>query len=135
MQGHEPLDVLPLWAVVGTTLVVILLAVEGGFLFGKWRQRRGAHERETPVGEIVAAVLGLLAFLLTFTFGMAAARFDTRRELVLEEANAIGTTYLRAALVPEPQRTEIRTLLRDYVDLRLEAVQPAMSVQALARSD
>ena len=135
MQGHEPLDVLPLWAVFGTTLVLILLAVEGGFLFGKWRQRRAAHERETPVGEIVAAVLGLLAFLLTFTFGMAASRFDTRRELVLEEANAIGTTYLRAALVPEPQRTEIRTLLRDYVDLRLEAVQPAMAVQALARSD
>jgi hypothetical protein len=87
------------------------------------------------VGAIVAAGLGLLAFLLAFTFGMAASRFDTRRGLVLDEANAIGTTYLRAALLPEPHRTEIRTLLRDYVDLRLEAVQPGMSVPARERSE
>jgi hypothetical protein len=133
MQG-EPLDFLPLWALLGATLVLILLAVEFGFWLGRWRQRRAEHERETSVGKIVAAVLGLLAFLLAFTFGMAASRFDTRRELVLEEANAIGTTYLRAALLPEPHRTEIRTLLRRYVDLSLEAVQSAMIAQTQARS-
>jgi hypothetical protein len=135
MHGHEPLDYLPLWAVFGTTLVLTFLALEAGFWFGKWRQCRSEQERETPVSEIVAAVLGLLAFLLAFTFGMAASRFDTRQELVLEEANAIGTTYLRAALVPEPERTEIRNLLRDYVDLSLEAVQPRMTAQVRARFD
>jgi hypothetical protein len=87
------------------------------------------------VGTIVAASLGLLAFLLAFTFGMAASRFDTRQTLVLDEANAIGTTYLRAALLPEPHRTEIRKLLRDYVDLRLEAAQRGMVGPALARSE
>ena len=132
MPGHEPLDFLPLWALFGTTLVLVLLAVEGGFWLGRWRQRRAEHEQETPVGAIVGAILGLLGFLLAFTFGMAASRFDIRRELVLDEANAIGTTYLRAALVPEPHRTQIRTLLRDYVELRLEAVQPGMLVAALA---
>jgi hypothetical protein len=66
---------------------------------------------------------------------MAASRFEVRRGLVLDEANAIGTTYLRAALLPEPHRTEIRTLLRDYVDARLEAVQPGMTVPARARSE
>jgi len=135
MQGHEPLDFLPLWALFGITLVVVYLAVEAGFWLGIWRQRRAEHERETPVGGIVGAILGLLAFILAFTFGMAASRFDTRRELVLNEANAIGTTYLRAALVPEPHRTEIRTLLRDYVNLRLEAVQPEKTVPALARAE
>jgi hypothetical protein len=65
---------------------------------------------------------------------MAASRFDLRRELVLDEANAIGTTYLRAALVPEPHRSEVRTLLRDYVDVRLEGVESGMVVPALARS-
>jgi len=49
---------------------------------------------------MIAAILGLLAFRLAFTFGVAASRFDTRRELVLDEANAIGTTFLRAALLP-----------------------------------
>ena len=63
---------------------------------------------QAPVGAIVGAILGLLAFLLAFTFGMAASRFETRRELVLDEANAIGTTYLRAALLPEPHRVEVR---------------------------
>jgi hypothetical protein len=116
-------------------VVLILLPLEAGFWLGKWRQRRTQHERETPVGGTVAAVLGLLAFLLAFTFGMAASRFEIRRELALDEANAIGTTYLRAALVPEPQRTEIRTLLRDYVDLRLAGVEPGMAAPALARSE
>jgi hypothetical protein len=49
---------------------------------------------------LVGATLGLLAFILAFTFGLAAARFDTRRQVVLDEANAIGPTYLRAACFP-----------------------------------
>ena len=135
MPAHEPLDYVPLWALFGTTVLLIFLALEAGFRAGRWRQRRAAHEREAPVGAIVGAILGLLAFLIAFTFGMAASRFELRRELVLDEANAIGTTYLRAALVPEPHRTEIRTLLRDYVDLRLGGVEEGMAVPALARSE
>ena len=135
MPGQEPLDFLPLWAVFGATVVVVMLAVEAGFRLGMWRHQHSQQEKETPVGAMVGAILGLLAFLLAFTYGMAASRFDTRRELVLDEANAIGTTYLRAGLLPEPHRTEIRTLLREYVDLRLEAVQPGKTVAALARSE
>ena len=79
---------------------------------------------------MVAAVLALLAFLLTFTFGMAASRFEARRQVLLDEANAIGTAYLRAALLSDPQRAEIRKLLREYVDVRLEAVQPGKAEPA-----
>jgi hypothetical protein len=135
MPGHEPLDFVPLWALFGGTVLLVLLAVEAGFWLGKWKRGRTEHELAAPVGAIVGAILGLLGFLLAFTFGMAASRFDTRRALVLDEANAIGTTYLRAAMVPEPHRTEIRSLLRDYVDLRLEAIQPEKIVAALARSE
>jgi hypothetical protein len=135
MPDQESLDWLPLWALFGATVALIIVVVEAGFRVGRWRQRRAEHEREPPVGAIVAAGLGLLAFLLAFTFGMAASRFDTRRELVLDEANAIGTTYLRAALLPEPHRSEIRTLLREYVALRLEAVEPGMAVSARAHSE
>jgi hypothetical protein len=77
--------------------------------------------RENPTGLLVGSTLGLLAFILAFTFGLAAARFDTRRQVVLDEANAIGTIYLRAGMLPE-RREEIRTLLRNYVNTRLEAV-------------
>jgi hypothetical protein len=72
---------------------------------------------------MVGATLGLLAFILAFTFGLAAARFDTRRQLLLDEANAIGTTYLRAGMLPE-RGQQVRDLLRHYVAARLEAVQP-----------
>jgi hypothetical protein len=135
MPSQEPLDWLPLWALFGITIALILLVVETGFRIGRWRQRRAEHEREAPVGAIIAAGLGLLAFLLAFTFGLAASRFDTRRELVLDEANAVGTTYLRAALLPEPHGSKIREMLRDYVDARLEAVEPGKTVSARASSE
>jgi hypothetical protein len=80
---------------------------------------------ETPVGEMVASTLGLLAFILAFTFGLAASRFDAKRQLLVDEANAVGTTYLRAEMLPE-RRDEIRALLRDYVEVRIEAVKSSV---------
>jgi hypothetical protein len=83
---------------------------------------------------MVGATLGLLAFMLAFTFGMAASRFDTRKQLVLDEANAIGTTYLRTAMLPE-QRDDVRALLRSYVDARLDAVRSGRVAEAIQRSE
>jgi hypothetical protein len=83
----------------------------------------------------VGATLSLLAFMLAFTFGLAGSRFEDRRQVVLSEANAIGTTYLRAAMLPEPMRTESRNLLREYVDVRLEAIQPGKVDQAISKSE
>ena len=77
-------------------------------------------EEEGQEAFIVSAVLGLLALLLGFTFSLALSRYDDRREMVLEEANAIGTAYLRAQLVAEPERTVISTILVDYATNRLE---------------
>ena len=79
---------------------------------------------------IVAATLGLLAFMLAFTFGMAASRFEERRQAVLSETNAINTTYLRAALLPDPMSGDTRNLLREYVDVRLKGANPARTAQA-----
>jgi len=68
---------------------------------------------------LVSAVLGLLALLLGFTFSLAVDRYETRRRLVLEEANAIGTTYLRAQLLQEPHRNRISDLLLGYTANRV----------------
>ena len=136
MQVGGSLDFLPLWGVYVATVLVVLLSVEGGFRLGRYRRQRAEHEPESTVGAMVGATLGLLAFILAFTFGMAASRFDTRRGLVLDEANAIGRTYLRAELLPELHRTVIRNLLREYVDVRLEGVQqPGKLEQAIHRSE
>src|SRR4029450_7972437 len=95
------LAALPLWGLFLAILILVLLSVEGGYRLGKYRRSRSEEEKEAPVGAMAGATLGLLAFILAFTFGLAAARFDTRRQLLLDEANAIGTAYLRAGMLPE----------------------------------
>jgi hypothetical protein len=134
-MGHVgATDFLPIWGVFLATVAVVLLSIEGGYRLGTYRRRCSEQEDRPPVGEMVAATLALLAFLLAFTFSLAASRFDVRRGLVVEEANAIGTTYLRAAMLPEPRRSEVRGLLREYVDVRLEAVEPGKLGRSIARS-
>jgi hypothetical protein len=132
---REPLDFLPLWGLFLAHCLIGWLAVQGGFWFGRWRHCHEAGEKEAPVGALVAAILGLLAFILAFTFQMAASRFDARRQVVLEEANAIGTTYLRTRLLSEPQRSETARLLRDYVDVRIRAIESGDLATAVARSE
>jgi hypothetical protein len=134
MQSSGPLDALPLWGLFLAILLLVLLSVEGGYRLGTYRRSRSEEEKEAPVGAMVGATLGLLAFILAFTFGLAAARFDTRRQVLLDEANAIGTTYLRAGLLPE-RREDIRLLLRDYVDVRLEAVRSGNVTEGIRRSE
>lgn len=85
-------------------------------------------------GYIVSAILGLLALLLGFTFSMAVDRFDARRVLVLQEANAISTAYLRAQLLDEPHRSRMSSLLVRYTDNRigLARATPGGSAQQAA---
>ncbi|HEX2490802.1 MAG TPA: hypothetical protein VHR27_15440 [Blastocatellia bacterium] len=135
MQLHGLLDALPLWALLVATLVVALLSFEGGFWVGRRRSLRSELEQEIVVRGLVGGMLGLEAFMLAFTFGAAAAHFDARRQAVLDEANSIRTAYLRADFLPEPHRAEIRNLLREYVDVRLEGVRSGKIEQGIARSE
>lgn len=135
MPISGPLDHLPLWGLFGGTVVVVLLSIEGGYWLGRYRRRRSEDEKEGPVNAIVGATLALLGFILAFTFGLAASRFNARREIVVQEANAIGTTYLRAGLLPNDRGMKIRKLLGEYVDARLEVVQTGNVEQVLRRSD
>jgi hypothetical protein len=130
---HEPLDFVPLWALFFIFCLVGILAVRAGDWYGRWRHARATDEKEAPVGAMVAAILGLLAFLLAFTFGMAASRYDARRLAVLDEANAVGTTYLRTRLLPEPYREQTARLLQEYVDLRAHGIEEIAST--VARSE
>ena len=100
MPAREPLDYLPLWGLFPLTVAVVLLSLEAGYRLGRYRLRHSVREKESPVGEVVAATLGLLAFLLAFTFGMAASHHEDRRGVVLDEANALGTTYLAPGCCP-----------------------------------
>jgi hypothetical protein len=131
----EPLDALPLWAFFAIAVAVALLALEIGYRLGRWRHARAVDEQAAPVGAMVASILGLLAFMLAFTFGLASSRFDARSQVMLEEANAIGTTYLRAHLLAERERSRITKLLREYVDVRVRTFQEGIVAEGRARSE
>lgn len=132
---HTTLDAAPVWLFIALALVLTLLAHDAGYRIGRKRNRQTEREHDALVGGMVAAELGLLAFLLAFTFSMAASRYDTRRSTLLDEANAIGTTYLRAGLLPEPYRVEVRRLLREYVDVRIAAIQSQKIDHAIHKSE
>jgi hypothetical protein len=135
MVNSSPLDYLPQWVLIGTFAVAILLLFEFGFRLGKRRCKTGEPEATAPLGTIVGSLLGLLAFMLAFTFGLAASRFEARRQIVVDEANAIGTTYLRAGFLPEVSRSEVRSLLKEYVASRLDVTRTGDIELALRRAD
>jgi hypothetical protein len=129
------LDALPLTAVFVITVLLVLLSIECGYRAGAYKRARSREEHEAPVGGMVGAVLALLAFLLAFTFGMAANLFQNKRQAVVDEANAVGTTFLRAGMLEEPYRARVRDHLREYVDVRLNAANTGRVAEAIVRSE
>lgn len=106
---------LPSFGALSVLLVLISMAL--GDFFGLRSARKGKVS-DASIGSAVAAILGLLAFLLAFTFNSTAERFLQRKALLLDEVNAISTTYLRADLIPQEQREEARALLAEYAAVR-----------------
>jgi hypothetical protein len=96
-----------------------------------WRRGVRSTGESTNIGTLESATVGLLALLIAFTFAMALSRFEARRDAVVQEANAIGTTALRARFLPQPHRAEVLKLLRDYVKVRIEAFQGGHSFAEL----
>lgn len=99
---------------------IVLAAAECGHLIGRWWQRSHADAVSADMLTLEGAALGLLALMIGFTFSMALNRFDVRLSGVGKEANAIATTALRARLLPEPQASQVKNLLKEYVQLRLD---------------
>jgi hypothetical protein len=85
---------------------------------------------KSHVNTIAASLVGILALLLGFTFSLSLHRFDSRSEAVVDEANAIGTTYLRSQLLPAEVRNDVKKLLREYLDLRVKASTMTLADQA-----
>lgn len=107
------------FTIAAVLFVGLLLALEAGFRLG----RRAASEADagegSQVGAIQGAILGLLGLLLAFSFAAAGTRFLERQDLIVQEANAIGTAYLRADLLDEPYRSQLRATLQRYTEQRL----------------
>jgi hypothetical protein len=117
------------------SLVLLIAATE----LGRWLGKHGGGRVEENVPTLEGAVLGLLALMIGFTFAMALSRFEAHRDAVLDEANAIGSTALRARLLPAPYNVECLKLLKNYVQVRLDVTQrvfsPAELDAAVTRSN
>src|SRR6187551_520579 len=98
---------------------IVLGATAIGLFLGRYLRHRSEHLRE-PVGVLQAALLGLVGLILAFGLALAVGRYESRRTAVVDEANAIGTTYLRAQTLAEPARTQSLAALRRYTDAAIE---------------
>lgn len=100
-------------------LALLLIALEAGFVMGRRTTTDPDARAGGQVGVVQGAILGLLGLLLAFTFGAAGGRFLERQDLIVQEANAIGTAYLRADLLDEPHKSELRAALQRYTEHRI----------------
>lgn len=134
MFTSQQMDFLPVWFIFLLTILLLFLAFWAGLRLGKYAQVHWA-DQSADLNLITSASLSFLALFLAFVINYAIGTFTERRQLVVSEANAIGTAYLRAGILPEPARTESRKLLREYVDTRLEAIRIGKMRTALVRSE
>ena len=119
------------WIIAFLLLVLMLALNEAGFRIGRHAKSTTTEECKSEIALVAGSIIGVLGLLLGFTMSMAVARFDARKQLVLDEANAIGTSYLRTQLLPAPDGPEIASLLSDYVNLRLEYVNAGQDFDQL----
>jgi hypothetical protein len=123
--------------------LVIACALLGGLVaalsLGAWVGRRQSQRHEAPagaqIGAIQGAMLGLLGLFLGFSFAGAASRFMERQDLIVREANAIGTAFLRADLLDEPHAGVLRRVLSEYVAHRLDVSRALASGSAIEAPD
>lgn len=115
-------------------MLVMLGCLEAGRRLGLRRIARDHDGAAKGIGAIDGAVFGLLGLLVAFTFSGAAARFDNRRDLVVQEANAIGTAYLRLDLLPATDRTALRDAFKQYLDARLDVYRAIPDLAAVDRA-
>ena len=132
---YQPLDELPLWTLYPLTVAVFACALVAGYYYAKGREAKAPAKSDRGVGAISGATLALLAFLLAFVVGFGVNVWQERRTAVVSEANAIGTTYLRAGYLDEPYRSESRALLLEYADQRVAAYDEGSLDAAKARSE
>jgi hypothetical protein len=124
---------LPSWVIALLLFAVVMGACVGGAFLGRYLQRHTEVLRE-PIGVLQAALLGLVGLILAFGLTLAVGRYEARRAALVAEANAIGTTYLRAQLIAEPERTESLDLLRRYADLSLRISKEVPNSDAMRRT-
>jgi hypothetical protein len=121
--------------IVATLLGLLLGTAEIGFRWGRAIRLKVEEPAKSQYWTLQTGTMGLLALLLAFTFSMSVMRFETRKQLLVDEANAIGTTALRSGMLPEPYRSAIAVLMDEYVACRLDDYSRPLDEQETAAAN
>ena len=136
MTPTPVLDSIPSWLLFVLIVIIAMIMAEVGFRIGRWWAGRSKAKTDESAAAVVGATLGMLAFLIVFQTGIVADRFDTRRQLVVEEGKAVATAYMRASFLTESDQVAIRSLLKEYIDIRIAAADGDPPLETvIARSE
>ena len=124
----------PTWPLIALLLIMMFVADELGFRISNSNRWDEPEPSRTVSSALKASIFGLVAFLLGFSFSITANRYDARRKLVLDEANALGTCYLRAGLLEPPIGKDIQATLKSYAQTRLEYYEESLDSAAFAKN-
>ncbi len=122
-----------LWLITITTILVVLASIHGGHWLYDHMKRSSTGVIIEPSSSAIGAMMGLLAFMLAFAFSMGAHRLDVRKQLLLEEMNAIGTLHMRADFLPANESEAMKTLLVEYTKLRIDLSEDVKLLPVLLR--
>ncbi len=135
----ETLNPIPAWQIAIAFFALLTATVEAGVALGRRAGWKGSEGPNATFMSVMGAVLGLVSLVMGFSYSMAGSRFDQRKQLLVQEVNALGTSYLQANLLDDPARSKMRDLLRDLVDARVarwdDWLDSARSRQAAAQSE
>src|SRR4051812_30741785 len=106
---------LPYWVFFLLVFVCGISAAEAGGWVTRRNERKGIIEKQGTLGSLMGALLGLLAFMLGLTFSITSARYTERKHLVVNQAKAIETCFLRTSLIPQRQKLATQKLLHEYI--------------------
>lgn len=123
------------WVISLVLFCIMLLSIWLGLKTGQQRKKYFSTKGDSESSPGIGHLTGLLFFLLAFTFGMSGSRFDTRRQVVVEEANVIGTAILRADLYPANERLKLRTDFKAYVEARIAYYQAGADIKKVLLAD
>jgi len=118
-------DLVPIWLLLIGTVLIMVIFIEVGFRLGKHAQANAKKAQTSQVRAIMGAGLGLLAFMLAFTFSTAQSHFEIRVQSLAEEARIARNAFMQADLMQEPYRAQVKELLRDYIKIRSMVIKPS----------
>ena len=110
---------MPTLILASTIFFLIILCNWLGYRYKKWQVQKHPGEVPESMGSIEGSILGVMSLLLGFTFSVAVSKFETRRHLIVEEANEIGTAILRCDMYPDSIRNPLRADFKEYVETRI----------------